>query len=51
MKFYLVYDYNPLIKEFHITCKTTRADVAAAWFRFRNPNNPDNWKYIKVVTG
>jgi hypothetical protein len=50
MKFYLVYDYNPRIKQFYVTCRTTCAETAAAWFRFHNPENADNWKYIQVVT-
>lgn len=46
---YQVFDYHPILKEFYITCVTDNADVAARWFKFQNPINPDGWKYLKVI--
>ncbi len=46
---YQVYDYNPRIGKFYVTCTTNKADMAAAWFRFRDPIDPMNWKYLTVT--
>lgn len=43
---YKVYDYNPRLGVFYVTCTTNMPEVAASWFKFNDPANEDYWKYV-----